>query len=467
MKNIELDYTNLMAPRIGTKHGICHTDIARLLPQAKIHARKLAKHRKEGMLPFFDLPFATKESQTIISDVKKLKKEFDTIVILGIGGSALGTIALVDALLPSTHNILPSSKRSGMKIVVLDNIDPDHFTESIKALNLKKTLFNVISKSGSTSETAAQFLIIVEMLKEKIGPRWRKHLVVTTDKKIGSLRKLALKNRFKSYAVPDNVGGRFTLLSPVCLFPAACAGIDIMKLLEGAQSMSTNISATRPDKYIGYMLAMLTYLLDTKKSKKMLVMMPYSSKLFRVADWFRQLWAESLGKKRNLNGKNIYNGQTPINGLGATDQHSQMQLYVEGPFDKVILFIKINQFENTVSIPNLYTDYSSFGYLNGQSLNNLITVEQAGSQYALTKNRRPNMTLTIDKVNPHSIGALLYMLETATAFAGNLYNVNTFDQPGVEFGKNYTYARLNRIGYESQSKKLHNLIEQDSDEFLI
>ncbi|VAX17507.1 Glucose-6-phosphate isomerase [hydrothermal vent metagenome] len=464
MSDIVIDYTNVMAESVGPESGLTMEGFSALRPREKKIHKQLAKRRKSGDLPFFDLPYKTADAKKLVTAAKRLRKDFSTIVVLGIGGSALGTTALFNALCHSRHNSLPASKRNGMRLFVEDNIDPDHFSELLSTLKLKETVFNVISKSGSTAETMAQFMIVANILSSKIGKGWKKHLILTTDAKSGALRKIADKNKIKSFIVPDGVGGRFTVLTSVCLLPAAAAGIDILGLLKGAARMDERIQNDSILLNPAYLFAAANYLLDTTKAKKMIVMMPYSNKLKDVADWFRQLWAESLGKRRDFDGNPVYAGQTPIKALGATDQHSQIQLYVEGPFDKVVCFIEVEKFDIKVPIPHGFEELPGISYLGGHTLNDLINVEKKGTEYALTANHRPNMTIRLPEINANTLGQLLYMLEVATAFAGGLYRVDAFNQPGVEFGKEYAYAMLGRKGYEEKhveltpSKKAENRV---------
>ncbi|MBI5816315.1 MAG: glucose-6-phosphate isomerase [Nitrospinae bacterium] len=455
--DIVLDYTNALTAAIGGENGISVENIRALeTAGGRVHA-ELAIKRRDGKLPFYDLPGKTAGAKEIVKAAARLRKDFDTMVVLGIGGSALGTTALVSALRHSFHNSISAKKRGGMKIFVVDNIDPDQFSDLLSTLKLGETVFNVISKSGSTAETMSQFMIALNLLKKKFGKKdWRKHIVITTDAKSGILRKIADDNKLKSFLVPDGVGGRFTVLTPVSLLPAACAGIDIVKLLKGAARMDLRCREASIMKNPAYLFAAVHYLLDTSKAKKMTVMMPYSSKLYYVADWFRQLWAESLGKKTDVDGRPVHVGQTPIKALGATDQHSQVQLYVEGPFDKVVCFLEVGRFENTVAIPAEYPDVDDLSYLGGSSLNELLNVEKRGTEYALTANGRPNITIKLPDTSPDSLGQLLYMLEVATAFAGGLYRINAFDQPGVEFGKNYAYAMMGRKGHEERRREFES-----------
>jgi len=455
MNDIVIDYTNVMASAVGIENGLTGEHLAALnVTAADIHAG-LASRRKGGELPFYDLPYRIEEAKEIRSAAKKIREQFSTMVVLGIGGSALGTTALFSALRHTLHNSLPAGKRGGVRLLMLDNIDPDWLSEILSTLKLGETVFNVISKSGATAETSSQFLIALEILKKKLGPnKWRKHVIITTDARKGTLRPIAEEFNLKTFAVPDGVGGRFTAFTPVSLLPAAAAGIDIMELLEGAARMDKRCLEPDITKNPAYLFAAVHYMLDTTRAKKMAVMMPYSNKLYYVADWFRQMWAESLGKARDNDGNPVHVGQTPIKALGATDQHSQVQLYVEGPYDKVVTFLEVERFAKEVHIPQEFPNVPELAYLAGHTLNELIAVERRGTEYALTKNRRPNLTIKLPAVTPHSVGQLLYMLEVSTAFAGGLYRINAFDQPGVEFGKDYAYAMFGKKGYEGKKKEL-------------
>lgn len=450
MNDITIDYTNLMDEAVGEMNGLTQAQIAALAPRAADIHKDLVKRRKSGDKPFYDLPYKVDEARALKRAGKRIANSFQNMVVLGIGGSALGTTALHTALCHPAHNSLSAKKRDGVRLFVADNIDPDEFAALLSTLRLKDTVFNVVSKSGSTAETMSQFMIVYDLLKRKLGRDWKKHVIATTDAKSGILRKIADDNKLKTHVVPDGVGGRFTALTPVCLLPAAAAGIDILGLLEGAAAMDKRCKTANLAQNPAYLFASVNYLLDTIKGKKMTVMMPYSYRLKDMADWFRQLWAESLGKRADFDGNPVHAGQTPIKALGATDQHSQIQLYVEGPYDKVVCFLDTDKFETQAPIPKVFEDIPGISYLGGQSLNALLKTEKEGTEYALTSNNRPNMTVTLPEVNAHTVGQLIYMLEVATAFAGGLYRVDAFDQPGVEFGKQYAYAMMGRAGYEEQ-----------------
>ncbi len=384
---------------------------------------------------------------------------FENILVLGIGGSALGGMALTESLLHPYWNMLSEEERKGYpRIFFLDNIDPDTMNALFDVLDLSKTLVNVITKSGSTAETMSQFLIIKDRLEKELGDNYRYNIVATTDKKTGVLRQIAEQEGYKTFVVPDDVGGRFSVFSAVGLLPLALTGINIDSIVNGIKDMDLALKNTDIHQNIAAQNALIHYLLDTKKGKKLSVMMPYSSRLKYVSDWYAQLWAESLGKNKDKDGNDVNVGPTPIKSLGATDQHSQIQLYNEGPNDKIINFIRVKDFDTTLEIPQIF-EYTGIGYLGGKTINQLINAEADSTRVALADYKRPTVTITLDKVDGYHLGQLLYMLEVQTAIAGELYNINTFNQPGVEQAKNYTYALMGRTGYEESANVLQEKLQ--------
>ena len=337
---------------------------------------------------------------------------------------------------------------------VADNIDPDYLYGMLDGLDMRRTGFNVISKSGNTAETLAQFLWIYHLLKGRVGEvKARERFILTTDPEKGPLRSLVAKEHLGSLAVPPNVGGRFSVLSAVGLLPAYLAGIDVEELLAGARFMDQRLSNADPDHNPAYRLAALFYLYATAKERPILVFMPYANALAGMADWFGQLWAESLGKQHDLQGNPVHAGSTPVRALGATDQHSQLQLYMEGPPDKLITFLTVDKFKNQMEIPDLFPDQEALSYLGGHSMNELLRVEQQATAFNLMKAGRPNLTLNLPEVNPFTIGQLIYLLEVVTVAAASLFGVNAFDQPGVEGGKQTTYGLMGRQGFENHQRE--------------
>ena len=452
---MKLDYNNMMYESLGAQ-GIAGSDIDSLAPKIEAAMAQMAKKLDGGGMDWRNLPF---DQEEVVADIKEyveeMKSQIDTFVVLGIGGSALGPLAVQQAINHPYYNELPREKTGGYpKLYVVDNVDPERLVYLFDIIDLKKTLFNVISKSGSTSETMSQFMIIEEMLKEKLGDDYKKHIVCTTDKEKGNLITIAKRNDYKVFIIPSGVGGRFSELSPVGLLPAAFCGIDIQGLLAGAAEMENIVrNGTDYKKNPAYMYAILHYI-GMQRGKNISVMMPYADSLKFISDWYAQLWAESLGKKYDLNGKVVNVGQTPVKALGATDQHSQVQLYTEGPFDKIIVLMGVKNYRETITIPKVYEDMPSLGFLGGVTHNQLIQTEQAATEYALTVSGKMNMTITLDSVTPKSLGFLLHFFEIATAFAGELMGIDAFDQPGVEEGKNATYALFGRPGYEEKRSEL-------------
>ncbi len=462
---IRIDYNNMMDTSIGER-GISVSDMESVRDRAVEALRSVQKARGTGWLGWTELPYNQEEVVVEIELIaEKIRKSCENFVVLGIGGSALGPITVFQSLKHLYYNELPSEKRNGPRFYVADNVDPERMNALFDIIEPEKTVFNVITKSGATSETMSQYLIVSEMLKKKLGSDWSRHIVATTDEKKGNLIKLAEKEGFPTFVIPDGVGGRFSELCPVGLLPAAVLGIDVRKLLEGAAAMDERCKSE--DIYANPALttAILQYL-AMNGGKNVSVMMPYSDALKSFADWYCQLWGESLGKSEDRDGNYVYAGQTPVKSLGATDQHSQLQLYTEGPFDKVVTFIGVEEFRNDVLIPEGCEEFPDVHFLSGNAMSRLINTEMKATAYALSKAQRMNMTVTVDKIDEFTVGGLLYLFEMQTAYAGELLNVDAYNQPGVEEGKNATYAMFGRRGYEEKRKELENASEPKS-EFII
>ena len=454
---IKLNYKNTDEMVIGKENGL---NIQKEFSAYKETIAKIImdlnkrKDKPGQWLQWMNLGYNEETVWYVKEFAAQVKGRFENILVLGIGGSALGGIAVTEALLKPYWNLLTPEMRNGApRIFFLDNIDPDTIGGLLNILDLKKTLVNVITKSGSTAETMSQFMIVKDKLEKELGDDYRKNIVATTDKKTGILRQIAEQEGYKTFVVPDDVGGRFSVFSAVGLLPFALVGLDIDEIINGVKDMDLALKNTDINENIAAQNALIHYLMDTKKGKNLSVMMPYSSRLKYVSDWYVQLWAESLGKNKDNNGKDVNIGPTPIKALGATDQHSQIQLYNEGPNDKVINFIRVAQFDNNLEIPSIF-EYTGIGYLGGKSINQLINAEADSTRVALSDYSRPTVTITIDKVDGYNVAQLLYMLEVQTAIAGELYNINTFNQPGVEQAKNYTYALMGRAGYEDSAMAL-------------
>ena len=456
---LKLNYKNVDAQVIGQENGLNLAEEFENYKDKILHIIADLNKRKDKngqWLQWMNLGYNEETLWYVKEYAAMVKGRFDNILVLGIGGSALGGIAVTEALLKPYWNLLSEEQREGMpRIFFLDNIDPDTINGLFEVLDLKKTLVNVITKSGSTAETMSQFMIVKDKLEKELGDNYRYNIVATTDKKTGILRQIAEQEGYKTFVVPDDVGGRFSVFSAVGLLPFALVGLDIDEMVNGIKDMDLALKNTDIHNNIAAQNALIHYLLDTKKGKNLSVMMPYSSRLKYVSDWYVQLWAESLGKNKDKYGNDVNIGPTPIKALGATDQHSQIQLYNEGPNDKVINFIRVENFDTTLEIPNIF-EYTGIGYLGGKTINQLINAEADSTRVALSDYNRPTVTITLERVDSYNVAQLLYMLEVQTAIAGELYNINTFNQPGVEQAKNYTYALMGRKGYEESAQTLQS-----------
>ena len=470
---LTLNYANCLSTRVGA-HGLDPGVFSSGSDASKEAARltkSLAASRGKGWERWRDLPFdpMREEHLAAVRAIVKVKRgKCDNLVVLGIGGSALGNIALHASLRPGTYNLQSRKKRGGPRLFVVDNVDPAHFGAVLKLIrqddpDLERTIFNVISKSGETAETAAQFLIIRKLLIDAMGKKkHRRQVVAVTDPAKGTMRKICDAEGYATLPVPDGVGGRFSVLSPVGLFSAAMCGIDIGALLDGAAEMDKRCSVERLQENPAAVLATLLVRLGREKGKTNHVMMPYSNGLYLLADWYRQLWAESLGKARSLDGKTVNAGFTPIKALGTTDQHSQVQLYREGPNDKVFGLVTVENWgREDVRIPT-GLEVEPLMYLQGSSLSALLAAEKRATEYALVESQRPNFSISFPAADERRVGQFIALWEIATSYAGLMLNVDAYDQPAVETGKVATFGLMGRAGYEEWKDKVEKTLTPTS-----
>jgi glucose-6-phosphate isomerase len=460
---IKLYYKNVTDEVIGTENGISPAQLEALAEKTSPLIQKLNSERKAGRTPYRDLPYNKKTPQQVRKLAGELKDDCENLVVLGIGGSALGNIALQTALNPYMYN-LDDVQRRGPRLFVFDNIDPSQLASFLDWIGdrLERTIFNVISKSGRTAETASQFLIVRQMLADRLGQKGlQNQIVATTDPKQGTLRKIAAEAGLRCLEVPDGVGGRFSVLSAVGLFSAAMCGVDIDSLLTGAGDMDARVSCEDFYKNPAAINAAVNYHFYNSR-KKISVMMPYSYALKDLADWYRQLWAESLGKAEDLAGIEIHVGPTPVKALGTTDQHSQVQLYREGPNDKLFTFLQVNNFDRNIRIGPAPDNAPELGFLAGADLSELLNSEKKATEYALLQDKRPCLTVLFDSVNAHTVGQFIYLYEVTTSFAGALFGIDTYNQPAVELGKEAAFALMGKNGYEELAEQIRPVTEVDT-----
>ena len=463
---LTLDYSNCLSDRVA-EHGLDPALLSKGSPAwdaCRENTKRLAKTRGTGWERWRELPFSPMRAahvNAVRAIVERCRGRFDNMVVLGIGGSALGNIALQSALNSSVYNLLPAGPRPGPRMFVIDNVDPVAFQSVLDVCasqgGLSRTLFNVVSKSGETAETAAQFMIVREMLRKELGNSYAQNIVAVTDPAKGTMRNICDAEGFATLPVPDGVGGRFSVLSPVGLFSAAMCGIDIDALLDGAAAMDNRCTIENLDKNPAALLATILVELGTTKGKGNHVMMPYANQLYLMADWYRQLWAESLGKEKNTRGEQVFAGFTPIKALGATDQHSQIQLYREGPHDKVIGILAVEKFSRDVRMPaGLGVD--ALAYLEGKSMSELLNAERRATEYALVESLRPNYTIHFPRVDAAHIGEFIALWQIATAYAGLALGIDAYDQPAVELGKQATFGLMGKQGFDEHLRNVNNTL---------
>ncbi|MCP3903290.1 MAG: glucose-6-phosphate isomerase [Planctomycetes bacterium] len=460
---LTIDFAGCLADRVGDA-GLDLATLDDAAPRLRTLTEELEATCDTGLERWRSLPHDPVRAEhlsAVDALVTKLAPGTDDLIVLGIGGSALGNSALQAALNPPTWNLLPREKRGGPRLFVLDNVDPVLVGRTLACVRetdprFERTVLNVVSKSGETAETAAQFLVARSMLVEALGDAHAERVVAITDTERGTMRSICDAEGYATLPVPGGVGGRFSVLSPVGLFSSAMCGIDVAALLDGAAEMDER--CRRPEVRENP-AALLAWLLieHARHGRSQHVLMPYANALDGLADWYRQLWAESLGKRQARDGREIFAGPTPIKALGATDQHSQIQLYREGPADKVIGFVEVERFAEDVAIPG-DLDVEPLRYLHGKSLGALLAAEKRATEYALVESRRPHYTIRMPEITAHTIGQFIWLWQMTTAYAGLLLDVNAYDQPAVETGKQATFGLMGREGYEEWAGRVEGAL---------
>ena len=454
---VRFDFTNMLAPACAgglPADTLIATASDFAAAYADVHGRRAA-----GTLGFPELPENAALRNALRNDALTSRDEIDDVVLCGIGGSALGPNMLRGALRPPRWNELDREARGGWpRLHVMDNVDPVTMGALFDRVDLTRSRVLVISKSGGTAETMSQYLVVREKL-EALGNEWpKKVLRFITDPEKGVLRAIAKADGIVTYDIPPDVGGRFSVLSAVGLAPAAFIGIDIEALCTGASAMRVRCESSDLGSNPGGVFAVLQQRHDQQNGRSIHVLMPYADALRDVAAWFVQLWAESLGKVLP-GGGNV--GPTPLPALGATDQHAQVQNFMEGPHDKTVTFIAVESLDRDITIPALHTNFPELAYLGGATIGALLDAERRATAGALASSGRPNGVLHIARVDAHHLGELIMLFEFATAFAGALYGIDAYDQPGVELGKHFTYGIFGRPGFEADRERFEQLAQPD------
>lgn len=369
---------------------------------------------------FVQLPYADPRPISLLTASLRARQKFDAVVVLGIGGSSLGGQAVVAAL----------ATARGLPVHFLDNLDPQSFLSTLRSVKLSRTLFLIISKSGDTLETVTQLF----WLQKKLGKNWQRHVVIITDAEKGFLRTLATKEKLPSLPVPAGVGGRYSVLSPVGLLPAALAGVNVRELLAGAREAPAaeafQLACTAAELFAG--------------GRSVAVFCPYVQALKKIGEWHAQLLAESVGKGPRV-------GLTPEVSVGVTDQHSKLQLWLDGPDDKFYFFVRTQKWARDLPLP---LPPRQFAFLRGHTFGSVLAAEYTGTVTALAEKRRPLAEFVLPEIAPRHVGWLLQFLMLEVAFLGQILEVNPFDQPAVERGKVLALAELRRRQKPSSRTKI-------------
>lgn len=454
---LRLDYNCILDTTIGGEHGLSLASIQANSGKIREVHDGLQKRRESGELGFFDVPYHMGVADRVKAWADSVAGDFDYFVHIGIGGSGLGPICVQAALNSPCYNegaaFRTANGRTYPRLYIIDNVDPEMIAEVDRVIDIRRTLFHVVSKSGTTPETMTAFMYFLEKLRVNVGDHAiGRQFVFTTDPAKGVLRELANKWGVTTFDIPPNVGGRFSVLTPVGLVPAALTGVDIHGLLRGAARMQDRCETSDLMRNPAAFSALVHYMMDVEKGKKIVVMMPYIQSLRFLSAWFVQLWAESLGKAHDVNGKLVNVGQTPLGALGATDQHSQVQLFAEGPNDKLLLFLEASKFRHQCTIPAASAGLEEMRHFGEFDFSRLLNTEKDATEFALARQQRPSMTLKLHSIDAETVGELFHFFELQTAYAGGLYNINAFDQPGVEEGKRATHALMGRGKPEDEAK---------------
>ncbi len=446
---MRLDYSRLLQDQLDGEHGLRPEVIDRLTRRFSEVQAEVTTRREAGEYGFYALADQAETVAQIETFAEGMGQAHEDVIVLGIGGSALGTKALLGALRgPGWNEWDDEAREYYPRLTVLDNIDPSIVHNVLKRVDPRRALVNVISKSGNTAETLAQYIVVRAWLDEALGEAASRHLVFTTDPEAGALREIATRESIATLDVPPSVGGRFSVLSPVGLLPLALVGIDIKALLSGAARAIDQAAGTELEDNPAALFAGLMWAADTTAGSRIQVLMPYSDRLREFGAWYCQLWAESLGKKLDRQGSVVHAGPTPLAAVGATDQHSLVQLFMEGPHDKVVSFITVEDPGCDVPIPELPDLPEAAAYLPGHTLGRLLDAEYQATARALAEAGRMNLTLGLPDLAPATIGELVMFFQLSVGYAGVWYGVNPFDQPGVELGKRLTFAAMGRPGYD-------------------
>jgi glucose-6-phosphate isomerase len=450
---ISLDYSFLLSENLCAENGVSLKELENTCPELEKIRKELLEKRTQKGFAWLSIP---ENAKKIINEIEMIRytlpASVNTLVVVGIGGSSLGTRALIEAL----H---PSDCLKKIRVIFMENVDPESVSEIFDTIDHQKTVFNIVSKSGRTLETVSQFFLIREFLEKKSDRKdYKRRIIITTDPDEGFLREVAGNENIRNLTVPREIGGRFSVLTPVGLFPCACAGIHVEKILSGAAYALDHFKNTDVSKNMPLISAALRVLMSENQGKNIRVFMTYSDSLKSFGAWFAQLWNESLGKKRDSDGKMV--GSALLTASGTVDQHSLLQMLIEGKQDKIIDFVRVKKFRKDLTIPPAYSSDPEGMTAGSKQVSEIFNTELTATMSSLVSSKRPCSMYSISEISPFVMGMLLFTFEIETAAAGLLLGINPFDQPGVELGKNIAYGILRRPGYEKYLEMYQSVMKE-------
>jgi glucose-6-phosphate isomerase len=454
---VRLDVNGMMAEAIG-EAGLSRAEVDAFASRAADTARILGRRRQAGEIPFLDLHRDSQTLKQVVELAGKLRDEVDTLVVIGAGASSLGPRAILGAL----------GAASKLRIIVADSVDPGSFGAVLDGIDPARTVFNVISCSGDTMETVAQFLVVRDRVMRALGAIDYKHrVVITTDAAEGTLRQIVNDEGFHDLPVPAGLSAAFGVLGAVGLFPAAMAGVRIEELLAGAAWMDGRTRAENLWENPAHLLGTALYLAETHKQRNVVAFMPFSDRLIWFGAWVAHLWAEALGKAGDGEGENRVTGQIVSPLMALTEQPAQARLCLEGPNDKVVLVLRVDDHGREMEVPAAYSDLETVSYLGGKGLGAVLNLEQRATEIGLQRGGRMAMTIDVPQVNAFTLGQLFHLFVSAAVFVAVLRHPNAAETARDDDGRGWVYGLLGRAGWEKRQAEVAAWLEAKRTQYVL
>ncbi|MFW5829023.1 MAG: hypothetical protein ACOCXA_02070 [Planctomycetota bacterium] len=460
MSSLTLDYTNCLASSIGATHGLTDPELDTLVAKIPKHHDNIVQWRDAKECAWFDLPGQD------LGAIKQIIDQHDhgrwqDVVLVGIGGAVSTPRCILETLSP-VHGATTVGTHARPRIVSIENIDPLEVSETLAAIDAKKTLFVIVSRNGHSAEVNALLLYLSAWLKRKSGRHAiAEQMLVCTNPDGSPLGHWAAREKATVVPVQDNLCDSYSVYGNPTLLTLALGGIAIDKFLAGAQAMQERCWQGDARTNPAYMHAAIHYLLTRKRRKTIHATVGFSRRLQGVIAWYDHLLAVSLGKMLNRKGKAVHVGPAPASCIGPGSLHGHLQLYAEGPFDKVTTFLTVQHHGERISIPKSSSKDDAIAFCGGHDLADLVHHCYLCAAGDITGSGRPNMTIQLADVSPESIGGLCYILQLSTVMSAELYGIDPFNQPGIELNQQALYGLMGRKGFEDKAAALHRFSAGD------